>query len=167
MFALRCTKPLLAKLGKLTPPGVGAEPEATTALGDWYAHRVNVGRHRLVLCTNALTRLSVVVPAKDLPALPARLVVSVALLLRRLGIPGSRIERELREMAWVRFGPTKDRSVIGTMNDFAWQLEFYLRDGSGSVQLSDVDWRLSECPCGPLKGDRPTERVRAVLLGGG
>ena len=164
MFTLRCTRPLLSTLGQLTPPGEGAEPPATTALGDWYANRVNIGRHRLVLCTNELTLLSVVVPAKDLPRLPVRLLQSVGELLDRLGIPDARIERELREMTMVRFAPTRSRSVLGTMNDFAWQVEAWFEAGRPTVPLSHIELRLASCPCGALQYDRPMDRARAVLL---
>jgi hypothetical protein len=165
MYTLRCTKPLLDRLGPLTKPGAGPPPPTTTALGDWYAKRVNVGRHRLVLCTNERSLLSVVVTAKDLPGLPQRLIESLVALLRRMGVPPSVIADEAQEMQWVRFDKTASRSVLGSMDDFAIAADWFFRRPVSVAYLDDLDWRLSETPCGPLDYQQPRERARELLLG--
>ena len=165
MYTLRCTKPLFARLGPLTKPGDGPPPSATTALGDWYANRLNIGHHRLVLCTNERSLLCVVVPAKDLPRLPERLVQSLAQLLRRIGVPPSVVAKEVREMQWVRFDRTASRSVLSSMNDFAIAAHWFFRRPANVVYLDELDWRLSETPCGPLDYQEPRERARQLLLG--
>src|SRR6266545_8364820 len=145
MYTLRCTRPLLKRLGPLTAPSPGLAPDATTTLGDWYANRLNIGRHRLVLCTNERSLLSVVVPAKDLPQLPQRLAESLAVLLRRIRVPATAITREVREMQWVRFDGTMSRSVLGSMNDFALTAQAFVhRPDASVVYLEDLDWRLNE-----------------------
>ncbi len=166
MYTLRCTRPLLKRLGPLTAPSPGLAPDATTTLGDWYANRLNIGRHRLVLCTNERSLLSVVVPAKDLARLPQRLVESLAVLLRRIGIPAAAVASEAREMQWVRFDATVSRSVLGSMNDFALTAHsFFHHPDIPEVYLEDLDWRLNETPCGPLAYAQPAERARELLLG--
>jgi len=166
VYTLRCTRPLLKRLGPLTPPGPGPAQPATTVLGDWYANRLNIGRHRLVLCTSERSLLSVVVPAKDLPRLPQRLAESLAVLLHRIGVPASAVAREVREMQWVRFDGTMSRSVLGSMNDFALTAQAFVRRPDASVvYLEDLDWRLNETPCGPLAYAQPLERARELLLG--
>jgi len=163
MYTLRCTRPLLRRLGPLTPPGDGPAPVATTSLGDWYANRLNIGPHRLILCTSERSLLSVVVPAKDLPGLPQRLIKSLAVLLCRIDVPALAVAREIREMQSVCFDRTLSRSVLGSMNDFAFTADaFFLRPGS-EVYLEDLDWRLSETPCGPLGYAQPFERARELL----
>ena len=157
MYTLRCTQPLLAKLGHRTPPGDGQEPAATTLLGNWYANRLNVGRHRLILCTSERTLLSLVVPAKDLPGLPQRLVESLAPLLRSFGIAPAAVARETKEMAWVRFDRTTSRSVLGSMNDMALQADAYFRRPGGIVYLDQLDRHLAENICGALEYARPQE----------
>lgn len=168
MYTLRCTRVLLDKLQHLTPPGEGEEPPPTTALGDWYANRLNIGRHRLILCTNERTFLSVVVPAKDLPGLPGRLVTSLGRLLRRIGVPPAAIWAELQAMQEVRFGATRSRSVLGVMNEAVEQVwaEFEFGDGP-VVSLADVGFRLSQVPWSPLRrrGGFP-DRAARMLLGG-
>ena len=163
MYTLRCTRPLLRRLGPVTSPGDSPAPVATTSLGDWYANRLNLGSHRLILCTNERSLLSVVVPAKDLPGLPQRLAASVAVLLRRIGVPPPAVAREVREMQWVRFDRTLSRSVLGSMNDFAFTADAFFRHPGSDVYLGDLDWRLSETPCGPLGYAQPLERARELL----
>lgn len=157
MYTLRCTAVLLRRLQHLTPAGSGPEPAPTTALGDWYANRLNIGRHRLILCTNERSLLSVVVPAKDLPQLPARLTTSVARLLVRIGVPPALAWAEIQAMQHVRFGPTRSKSVLGSMNEFVYQVDAEFSYSSEVVYLDGVDLRLSEVPCGPLKYRNPAE----------
>ena len=163
MYTLRCTRALLRRLGRVTSPGDDPAAAATTTLGDWYANPLNLGPHRLILCTNERSLLSVVVPAKDLPGLPQRLAGSVAVLLRRIGVPPSAVAREVREMQWVRFDRTLSRSVLGSMNDFAFTADAFFRRPESDVYLEDLDWRLSETPCGPLGYAQPLERARELL----
>ena len=157
MYTLRCTAVLLRRLQHLTQAGSGPEPAPTTALGDWYANRLNLGRHRLILCTNERSLLSVVVPAKNLPQLPARLVTAVGRLFMRIGVPPALAWAELQAMQEVRFGPTRSRSVLGSMNDFVYQVDAEFSEGEEVVYLDEVDLRLSEVPCGPLRYRNPAE----------
>lgn len=155
---------MLAKLQRLTPPGVGEQPPATTRLGDWYANRLNIGKHRLVLCTSELSLLSVVVPAKDLPGLAVRMTEAVTLLLRDIGVPPALIERELREMQWVRFAPTASRRVLGHMNDFAWGVEcMFRRETADVIYLPEVALQLADTPCGSMDYAQPREIAVKLL----
>ena len=163
MYTLRCTAILLRRLQHLTPVGSGPEPPPTTTLGDWYANRLNIGRHRLILCTNERSLLSVVVSAKDLPQFPARLICAVERLLIRIGVPPAPAWAEIQAMQHVRFGPTRSRSVLGSMNDFVYQVDAEFHQGGEVVHLDGVNLRLSEVPCGPLKYRTPAE-VAVELL---
>lgn len=65
---------------------------------------------------------------------------------RRVGRPF--IEAELDEVNNVRLGRTKNRSVVGVMNDFS-----RLAGGARRQDISDLDElsvRLAHTPCGPL-----------------
>ena len=165
MYTLRCTRPLLGKLGPLTPRGEGPEPEPTTVLGNWYANRLNVGKHRLVLCTSERTLLSVVVPAKDLPNLPGRLAESLAVLLRSLDVSARVIAKEVREMSWVRFDRTLSRSVLGSMNDMALHADAYFRRPGDVLYLDDLDRYLSRNICGALNYKLPAEATMELFAG--
>jgi hypothetical protein len=163
MYTLHCTRSLLAKLKEENDHARGMV--ATTRLGDWYANRVNIGHSRLILCTNERTLLSVVIPAKDLPSLPQRVAASVAQLLLALDIDQELVKAEADEMNRVSFAPTANRSVLGSMNDFQFQIRVELE--AGEVDLLAINLRLSDVPCGPLGYDRPADRALQELSGGG
>lgn len=164
MLILRCTKPLLAKLAKHAPPFTGAETSSTTRLGDWYANHLNIGHHRLILSTNERTFLSVVVPAKDMPALPVRINEAVSHVLSFIGVPEQTVENELREMREVRVGPTASRRVLGYMNDHAYQVEAMVGYGGGPFDLANFAERLSTVPCGTMDFKSPAQLARELLL---
>ncbi len=111
----------------------------------------------MILCTNERSLLSVVVPAKDLPKLPGRLITSVERLLARIGVPPALVWAEIEAMQQVRFGPTRSKSVLGSMNDFVYQVDAEFSQGREVVYLDGIDLRLSEVPCGPLKYRSPAE----------
>ncbi|MBA3918339.1 MAG: hypothetical protein C0516_07115 [Gemmatimonas sp.] len=163
MLILRCTKPLLAKLAKHIPSASGESTASTTRLGDWYAKHLNIGRHRLILSTNEETFLSVVVPAKDMPALPARINEAVGHVLRFIGVPELTVENELREMHEVRVGPTASRRVLGYMNDHAYQVEAMVDYGGGTFDLANLAERLSTVPCGTMDFKSPARLARELL----
>jgi hypothetical protein len=159
MYTLRCTQRLLDRLGK---PAI--EPvEPTTVLGDWYANALNVGRLRLVLCTSERTLLTVLVPAKDLHSLPTRLASAAGRMLARLGIPSTEIAREQREMSWHQLGRTASRQILGSMNDFAFLAETYIRDDGPDADLDEIAGALNRAPCRPIQYDSPERATRAIF----
>jgi Plasmid pRiA4b ORF-3-like protein len=128
MLVLRCTRKLLERVG---PPGVAAAP-STTALGDWYAQPVSVGRQRFILLASEHSRLAVLMPGRD----------------------------AMRECV---ITVTNSRSVLGSLNDYAHILQFWVHPDP-DIDLVEVALRLSETPSGPLGYERPGD-VTLQLLG--
>jgi hypothetical protein len=144
MVVLRATKKVLSRL-----PASGDRITASdTALGDWYVNRLVVDRYPLLLLVSARSLLSILVPARDVRALPNRLPTLVATRLRHLGIPGPLIEAEVTVMDPVFVASTLDRSVLGTMVDFAKSIPVYLpiREWDETT-LPFVEAQLAETPC--------------------
>ena len=164
-FAIRATRKVLRRVGVSTPGDVGPP---TTALGDWYANLVHVGQTQLVLCTSDRSLLSVVLPARGLKAaLHSSLCEGVADVLAALGVPSEFIARELNEMASVVISRTASRSVLGSMNDFAFMLGVHVRM-EPDAPLKALSLKLCRSPCEPLSAryDRPfPDRVARRLLG--
>ena len=160
MYTLRCTQALLRRL-KLDdrPP----QP-TTTVLGDWYANRFNVGRHRLLVATNERTLLTLLTPAKDLAGLPQRLRDELGWLLKALGVGTVAIAKELAAMDTVRFDRTESRSILASMNQLTFDAcAAFDVPGRDVVYLDQVALRLSGTPCKRLGYSFPAERACALF----
>jgi len=72
-------------------------------------------------------------------------------VLRAHRLSDSFIEHEVAEMTEHRLATTKNRSVIGIMNEFA-HLGGAYRLSNGVHDLVALSLRLAETPCGPLYG---------------
>lgn len=161
MFTIRCTRPLLTRLKVAPVPAESFEP--TTVLGDWYANTLNVGRLRLLLCTSDRSLLTVLVPARDLGGFPKRLQDAVGRILPGLGVSVQQVAREQREMTWHQFNRTQNRQVLGSMNDFAFLAETYIRDDAPDVDLHSIACMLNRAPCRPIAYESPDRLTPALF----
>lgn len=161
MTVLRCTAKLRRRLGlgKLPEPGPGA-----AALGDWYAHLLTVDRQPLVLAVSERSLLAVVLPARDLKNVARHFLRAVRERLVRIGVNEAAVERELACLQPLAFAATRSRSVLGSVNDFVFQLKARAAHPLGR------DWtpqsfedELGEIPCSPLGYDHPVAVARRLL----
>jgi hypothetical protein len=138
-------------------------PQPTNLLGDWYANLLVVRPAHLVLCVSERTLLPVLVPAKDIASLPTRLALAAGDMLRAIGVAEEQVIRELRQMVEWRVAKTASRSVLGSMNDFAWMAEVDPRE---TMSLLDRALLLAECPCKPIGMDNPRRATVALFAAG-
>ena len=135
------------------PPPITSPGESDTALGDWYVNRLMVGRRPVLLLVSALSILPALVPARDVRGLPDRLPDIVAGRLRSLEVPQLLIDRELSALDNVKVAKTRDRSVLGFMNDFGQVLPFYFDElESFDASLKVAEARLADTPCHAGRG---------------
>jgi hypothetical protein len=162
VIALRCTQKvrdrlhLLAELPNPSPP--------TSALGDWYVHIVQIGRQQIVLATSERSLLTVLLPARELRyALVPNLQSGARKLLLALAVPEGIVNRELDAMQTVTFARATNRRVLGSMNDFAFQLGAYMERTGDALELA---LRLSDTPMSAIgtKSDLGIPREIACQL---
>lgn len=164
MFTIRCTQALLKRLHvHLDAASETDENEATTVLGDWYVNTLNVGRQRFLLCSSERSLLTVIIPAAPLSSFPARLAHAVGRRLTILAIATPAVEREQRDMRWHRFGRTRSRQVLGSMNDFAFLAEHYIRDDGPDFDLERIEQMLNRAPCRPIQYQSPDRLTPALF----
>jgi len=134
-------------------------------LGDWYATAL-FWRPQVVLFVNDLTRLPVLVPLAPAASVVARFVDQVARVFAGLGLDPRFVDAEVVEMSQHRLAKTASRSVVGTMNDFAF-LAVVHRDHGEATDLVGLSLRLAHTPCGPLSGSTgfPDLEVLALVDG--
>ena len=144
MVILRATQKVLKRL----PPISAADALSDTALGDWYVNRLVVDRQPLLLLVSSRSLLAILEPARNVRALPEQLPGMVAQRLGRLGVEDRLIQHEITAMHPVQVGPTRDRSVLGTLVDFARTVPVYLPVHEWrSEDLRLAEMRLAETPC--------------------
>lgn len=144
MVVLRATRKVLARVqAHEQDPG-----PSDTALGDWYVNRVVVDRQPLLILLSSASLLSIVAPARRLKSLPTELPSMVSLRLAQLGVSPDLRQSEIDAMDVVKVAPTIDRSVLGTMVDFAKVLPLMLSpDGWDGRDLREAEIRFAETPC--------------------
>ncbi|GAC1494954.1 MAG: hypothetical protein NVS1B5_20240 [Gemmatimonadaceae bacterium] len=157
MLAIRCTKKLLDRMQVDPDPN---PPTCSTVLGDWYANLLRVSKQQFILCVSEKTLLPVLLPAVAAKLLPRRLPEAAFDVLKRLGIPGSAIDREMREMQDAVVARTASRSVLGMMNDFAFAAPYRLVEGASLVEVAL--W-LAETPCSPIDMNSPDRETQTAF----
>ena len=149
MVILRPTRKLLT----LLPESPDAGASSDTALGDWYVNRLVVARKPLLILLSSRSLLPILMPARDVRALPGRLPELVAARLKRLRVASRLIDAETAAMAPVNIARTADRPVLGIMVDFAKSIPYSLEMGGwDETTLPFVESRLAETPCYASRG---------------
>lgn len=138
MVVLRATRKML----RVLPPSTAGEIPSDTALGDWYVNRIVVDNQPLLLLVSSTSLLAILARARDVRNLSVRLPAMVSERLLRLGIAGALIDAEVASMHPVHIGPTRDRSVLGFLIEFAKDTTFYLpiRDWDDRTLLEVEDF---------------------------
>jgi hypothetical protein len=147
VFVVHGTKKFLDRMHSATPPAPDPQP-ATTILGAWYA-TVLFWQPQLALFVNEPTRLPLFVPLAPAATVIQRMPQTATTVLTALGLSEEFITREVTEMASHQLTKTANRSVLGTMNDFAYLADAH-RTPHKSTDLLQLSLRLAQTPCGPL-----------------
>jgi len=162
MVVLRCTQKLLARLKQADNLPV---VESTTWLGDWYGNVLQLGRRQHLLFISERSRLPVVIPIREARNLITIFPDAVCDVLAAVGVPAANIAEERLRMSEVAFGRTRNRSLLGTINDFA----FMAQVGSARRPEAEVPEELmrflAQTPILPLDGASPTDLTLAVFRG--
>ena len=120
MSALRCTAKLL-KAMKARP--VANPAPAMNRLGDWTANLIRVSRIQLVLAVNDATRLGIVVDAAPYAGVPDRIAERIFRALIAIGVPPDSAAGEAEAVRTGEIAATQSKSVLGTLNQFAFDVE--------------------------------------------
>jgi hypothetical protein len=160
VFVVHGTKKLLTRVGS---PVQDARRGSSTALGDWYA-TVLFWTPQVALFVNEPTLLPVLMPLAPAATLTERFPKALSNMLTAHGVSRSFIDDEVARMDDCRLATTKNRSVVGIMNEFARLAETY-RVSPAETDLITLALRLARTPCGPLyNGHISPDRELAALI---
>ncbi len=162
MITFRCTKKLSKYLGIV--PIDNAQPP-TAALGDWYANLVLTFAGDLILFASEKSLLTVAVPIWESHHLVPLFRIRVANLLWMIGIPQKIIAREVGHFDQVQFCKTASRSILGSMNEFAWHYQIMAEESvdKDGMSLSKAEYEMTQMPCGGLDYQIPVDVAKELL----
>lgn len=160
MVILRCTQKLLVRLKQ---PDDLPPVESTTRLGDWYGSILRIGRRQSLLFISERSRLPVILPIQAAKHLPAVFPDAVCERLAIVGVPSPDIDAERQRMREMGFGRTRNRSLLGTMNDFSFMAEFGNRRRPEPESPEELMRFLARTPIMPLNGARPIDLTLALF----
>ena len=147
MFVVHGTKKFLDRVHSTTPPA--PDPSTvTTILGAWYA-TVLFWQPQIALFVNEPTRLPLFVPLAPSATVISRMTQTAVAVFTALGLSKEFITREATEMGSHQLTKTANRSVLGSMNDFAYLAEAH-HTAKHPTDLLELSLRLARTPCGPL-----------------
>jgi hypothetical protein len=142
MLSLCCTKIVRDRLR--LPAQLPSPVQPSTRLGNWYVHIARFGRNQIVLATSERSLLTLLLPARQLrERVEISFQTAVAELLAALQLPAQVVSRELSAVQPISFAAASNRRVIGSMNEYVWQLGSYLTRTGDPLELS---LQLSKTP---------------------
>jgi len=161
MVVLRCTQKLLVRLKQAGDlPAV----ESTTRLGDWYGNILRIGRRQHLLFISEQSRLPVVLPITQSKRLTTVFPDAVCERLAIVGITVEDIVDERARMSEIAFGRTRNRSLLGTLNDFAFMAQSANARRTEPESPEELMRFLSQTPILPLDGASPIALTRAAFV---
>ena len=164
MQLIRCTQKLLKEI-RVKPTEV--EPESEV-IGDWHANLLRFERRKCVLFTNSLTLYSIFIPGLKRPEFDNFDEVFRQNLFRRLRIEGfsqAQIEKVLEEHQTLYFAKTNSRSVLGSMNDLAFQIETHIEitGGLAYTDFDNLNDELNRIPMGAINYKYSIDMLKEIL----
>jgi hypothetical protein len=160
MLVLRCTQKLLARLKRADNlPAV----ESTTRLGDWYGNILQISRRQHLLFISERSRLPVVIPIRQGKRLASVFPDAVCEVLGHVGVAAADIAEERSRMSEIAFGRTRNRSLLGTLNDFAFMAQHGNMNRAEPGTSEELMRFLAQTPILPLDGARPIDLTLALF----
>jgi hypothetical protein len=100
----------------------------------------------LIIFVSEKSLLTVAIPGWEEKNLLPLFVSRVVNLLRMIGIPWENIEKEIVHYDHVKFAKTESRSILGTMNEIAYQFQYTAAyaEKEDDYSLSNMELELSK-----------------------
>ncbi len=152
MAIIRCTAKLLNELGA-KPTNA---PDQPPSLCDWHANLLWLDRKKYVLFTNDQTLYSLLVHWRKTPRSAdflERFRFGLFKSLMGEGLAEAQVEYMMSEHAYIIIAKTNSRSVLGSMNDLAFQIKSIIhRMGRlADADLSEISRELNRIPMRAIK----------------
>ncbi len=159
-YTIHATRKLLARVKQ---PVLDPVEVPSTMLGNRYANSL-MWRPQVALFVNEATLLPVFVPLAPAKDVADRFPEQLGFVLGAIGVPVDFVAQEVLSMGDAVFAKTASRSVLGSMNDFAYLAGFH-REAGLAEDLVALSASMAQTPCSPLYPchGSPDREVRALV----
>ena len=163
MQLIRCTARLIKEIGLKKSDFIDESPEFSF-LGQWHANLIYISRRKCVLFANDKTLLNFIVPdvsRAEIRNLDAMFKSMLRCVLASESCSEAIIAKILAEYSTIKIGKSNNRSVLGSINDLAFNYEYSIIESGGphSAEVPAIIARLNRMPMRsgkdcifPLKG---------------
>ena len=164
MAILRCTKKLLNEL-KIK---LSKEIDYHGELGSWHANLFRIDRRKCALFTHDTTLYSFLVPGLKKPHFQNFREIFGQNLFKNLRLENfsqNQIETILNERLQISISKTNNRSVLGSMNDLAYQLRYEISSvgGLANADLAELNHYLNRVPMSSIEETYSIDALRKLL----
>lgn len=167
MRIIHCTRKLLKELDVplVEPDKIPSNPEG---LGNWYANLLRIERRKCIIFTNEKTLYTFLIPKvlkANLKNIEEEFLINLSYNLQSEGFGLEVINRVMQEYQEIGFAKTVSKSVLGSMNDLAYQYEFQIMRERGieNIKVLKLNHEINRTPMGALKYKYPIEALKNLL----
>ena len=165
MAQIQCTKKILKEL-KVKPEEIDQQ---LPPLADWYANLLHIDRRKCVLVTHQSTLYSVFIPGLKKPDFLHFTEVVGQNLFKNLlqeEIPQEQLELVFNELQTISYTKTSNRSVLGSMNDLAFQINYRVSADGGlnNIDIYEVNHYLNRTPMSAIEDTYPIDAFKKLLF---
>lgn len=144
------------------------KPPSSSGLGAWYANLLMIDRRKCVLFTSEKTLYSFLVlgvKKADFKRFDELFTSNLRLNLENEGFREDVIEKVMGDYDRIDLGKTRDRSILGSMNDHAYHYKFYIHGEGGlsSCDILSLNKKINRTPMGALGYNYGIEEIRYLL----
>lgn len=164
MAIIRCTAKLLKELGGIPTN----EVDQPASLSDWHANLLWLDRKKYVLFTNDQTLYSLLVHWTKKPRSAGfleRFRFGLFKSLMSEGFAEEQIECYLSQHVQITITKTNNRSVLGSMNDLAFQIKYmiYMNGGLAETDLPEMTRQTNRTPMSAIKYKYGIDELKRLL----
>ncbi len=166
MQLIRCTQKLQKEMS-LKKASLHTEDPVSSLLGAWHANLLIFNRRKCVLFVNDKTLFNFIVPGLKKEGFSQLETVFRNILQCVLSEEG--FDEQLRNLIMeeyknIAFAATNNRSVMGSMNDLAfnYQVQIESHGGINTVRLPEIITQLNRMPMKTLGYGYPVDALRSL-----
>ena len=161
VITLRCTARLQRLLGLAADP---IDTPSTSRLGDWYGTFLTTRPRHLAICVNERSLLTIILPLAPRPGFLLRFQATAAARIAHIPAPQSTLHAETMALASPRVGATRNRSVLGSLNNLRYLALTHLAR-EPHIGIEALSSALCDTPMLSMACVFPWEQA-TILLGG-